>query len=145
MGHECTKCSAIHTEQIQKVACGNSCRECGRYAYFADEPSYLYLLTNPSLDLHKIGISTVGKDKNYLQKLILAGWIVYGLWHTSEKRKTFQWEQAIFKELKVEIDPVTHGFIGKSDKHWVESVSAQTISLTALADLISKVISSKVQ
>lgn len=142
---ECTKCSSLLSEHIQKVVCGSSCRECGRYAHFADEPSYLYLATNSSLDLHKIGIGIVGKDKEYLQKLILADWVIYGLWHTGEKRKTFQWEKAIFKKLKTEIDPATQGFIGKSDRHWVESISAQTISLTDLADLISKVISSKGQ
>jgi hypothetical protein len=143
MEPDCGKCGAILTDYIQNVTCGNSCRECGRYAYFAVEPSYLYLLSNPSLDLHKIGIGTVGKDKNRLKQLIQAGWIVHGLWHASEKRKTFQWEQAIFKELKAEIDSTTQGLVGRWDRDWVEGIGAQVISVEALGLLISKIITGK--
>lgn len=143
MERDCQKCGAKLTEQIQKVVGGNNCRECGKYAYVADEPSYLYLLTNPGLALHKIGIGTVGKDKGRLQQLIHEGWTVYGLWHAAEKRKTFNWEQTIFKELKSEIGSVTPSLVGRWDRDWVEGISAQTITITALAELINVVISTK--
>lgn len=141
MERNCTQCGAIQAEHIATVVCGNSCRECGKYAYFANEASYLYLLTNQQLQLHKIGIGTAGKDKDRVQQLIQAGWNVYGLWHTSEKEKTFKWEKEIFSQLKVRFGSGdAPDFIGRSDKHWVESISAQAISITVLAQLMSTVV-----
>ena len=145
---ECTKCSSLLSEHIQKVVCGNSCRECGRYAHFADEPSYLYLATNSSLDLHKIGIGTVGKDKKHMQQLIQAGWRVNGIWHESDKHTTFRWEEEIFTQLTAKFDATNAeqlGFIGRRDRHWVESISSQAISIIDLAELLSTVVSSKVK
>jgi hypothetical protein len=103
-------------------------------------------LTHPQLKLHKIGIGTDGKDKGRMQQLIDQGWITHGLWHNSEKRITFQWEKEIFKQLQLRFAkaaPDTPGFVGKSDRHWFESVSAQAISVTALAQLITKIVSKK--
>lgn len=143
MEQDCTKCGAILTEHIPKMACGNSCHECGRYAYFADQPFYLYLLTNQPLMLHKVGIGSVGKDKNHLKRLIQDGWTVYGLWHAGKKGKTFQWEQAVFKQLQARFSAMesdSPGFVGRWDGHWVESVSAQAISASAIAELIKKIV-----
>ena len=146
MDRDCTKCGAILTHHISTVACGNSCQECGRYAFRADRPSYLYLLTNQQLKLHKIGIGTVGKDKNFLQQLIQADWIVHGLWHSADTRESFQWEKVIFKELETQInkaDGQPQGFVGRHDRHWIESVSADAISVVALTKLITSVVSAK--
>jgi hypothetical protein len=111
-----------------------------------DQSSYLYLLTHPQLKLHKIGIGTDGKDKGRMQQLIDQGWLSHGLWHNTDKRITFQWEKEIFKQLQLRFAkaaPDTPGFVGKSDRHWFESVSAQAISVTALAQLITKIVSKK--
>lgn len=146
MDHDCAQCGALLLEHIYTVTCGNSCQECGRYAYRADRPFYLYLLTNQKLKLHKIGIGTVGKDKNFLQQLIQADWIVHGLWHSAKKAETFQWEKEIFKLLETQINKPgaqSQGFIGRQDRHWIESVSATAISVTALAQLIMSVISAQ--
>jgi hypothetical protein len=111
-----------------------------------DQISYLYLLTHPQLKLHKIGIGTTGKDKGRMQQLIDQGWLSHGLWHDTDKRITFQWEKEIFKQLQLRFAkaaPDTPGFVGKSDRHWFESVSAEAISVTALAQLITKIVSKK--
>lgn len=143
---DCTKCGAILTEYIPTVACGNSCNECGKYAYAADEPSYLYLLTNVQLGQHKIGIGTVGKDKNRLQELIEAGWALHSMWHAVDKGQTFQWEKEVFKQLQAQFDSAgASGFIGRSDGHWFEGVSAQAISITSLSHLMSTVVSGGVK
>lgn len=144
--NDCAQCEKICTEQIEKVTCGNTCHECGRYAYSADQSSYLYLLTNGNLQLHKIGIGTVGKDKGHLQQLIETGWTVYGLWHADDKGKTFRWEQEIFKQLSAQIDQPeegSRGLIGRRDRHWVESISASAISVFGLSQLMSTVVSGK--
>lgn len=143
MAQSCTKCEAILTEHIPKIPCGNSCHECGRYAFFADQPSYLYLLTNQQLKLHKIGIGTIGKDKNHLEQLLQDGWTVYGLWHAGDKGRTFQWEQAVFKQLQARFSAIASdfpGFVGRRDRHWVESISEQAISASAIAELIKKIV-----
>ncbi|MFM2155021.1 MAG: hypothetical protein RL382_922 [Actinomycetota bacterium] len=111
-----------------------------------DQSSYLYLLTHSQLKLHKIGIGTPGKDKGQMAQLIDQGWVSHGLWHDSDKRKTFQWEKEIFKQLQLrfsKLAPDTPGFVGKSDRHWFEAVSAQAISLSELEQLISKIVRKK--
>lgn len=146
MKHDCSRCQAILTEHIPTVACGNTCNECGRYAYRADQASYLYLLTNQKLQLHKVGIGTVGKDKNYLQELIGSGWNACGIWHSADKQETFKWEKEVFKGLKIKFEftgQESIGFVGNSDKHWFESVSAEAISVTDLAHIISKIVADK--
>lgn len=113
-----------------------------------DVESYLYLLTNVQLGQHKIGIGTVGKDKNRLQQLIEAGWSNHGMWHASDNGKTFQWEKEVFRQLKVRFDlagPDSPGFVGRSDGHWFEGVSAQAISVAELAQLITSVVPAKVK
>lgn len=89
-------------------------------------------------------MGTTGKDKGRLQQLFGQGWIVQGQWHESDKRKTFQWEKEIFKQLELRFANLdSPGFVGKSDKHWYEAVSAQAISLPELSQLIAKVIAKK--
>lgn len=113
-----------------------------------DMESYLYLLTNKQVGQHKIGIGTVGKDKNRLQQLTQSGWEVQGLWHADDKHKTFNWEKEVFRHLKARFDlasPDVPGFVGRSDGHWFEGVSAQAISVTELAQLITSVVPAKVK
>jgi len=144
---DCAKCGAVLTQYIPKVSCGNSCSQCARYSYFADQSAYLYLLTHQQLKLHKIGIGTVGKDKNRMQQLIQEGWIVHGLWHEGSKRKTFLWEQEIFKQLKVKFSSFeSHvpGLMGRSDRNWSESVSAEAISVSEIVKLISLIVAPRV-
>ncbi len=144
---DCARCEAILTEEIPTVICGNTCHECGRYAYRPDQPSYLYLLTHLQLHQHKIGIGTVGKDKGYLQNLIEAGWKAHGLWHADSKIKTFKWEEKVFSHLQIisTEKPEPQLFLGRFDKHWVESINALAISITDLSQLISAVVTGKVK
>jgi hypothetical protein len=109
-----------------------------------EQPFYLYLLTHKELRLHRIGIGTTGKDKGQLEKLIDQGWLLHGIWHDSDKRKTFQWEKEAFKQLQnhfSKASPELQGFVGKSDRHWFEGISADAISLPVITTLISQVIS----
>lgn len=142
----CMKCGELLTPLIPTVQCGSNCNECGKYRHRADQLSYLYLLTHQQLRLHKIGIGTVGKDKGLLEQLISQGWIVHGLWHESDKRRTFQWERAIFEQIESELSlatPETPGFVGNRDKHWVEGISAQLVSLSEITQLISRIVARK--
>lgn len=111
-----------------------------------DQLSYLYLLSHPQLKLHKIGIGTLGKDKGRLQQLIDQGWVSHGQWHENDARITFQWEKEIFRQLQLDFakaGPASPGFIGKSDRHWFEAISAEAISLSDLLQLVSKIVIKK--
>lgn len=106
------------------------------------QASYLYLLTHPELKSHKVGIGTDGQDKGRMQRYIDQGWVSHGIWRHSDKRKTFQWEREIFAQLQLRFErdgKSKSGFVGKSDKHWFEGISADAISVPDLAVLISKV------
>jgi hypothetical protein len=143
---DCQRCGAVFSQHISTVLCGNSCPECARYAYFSDQLSYLYLLTNAQLKLHKIGIGTVGKDKNRMEQLISEGWTAHGLWHDGSTRKVFSWEQEIFTQVKARL--LSDGreiadFTGRWEKNWSESIDAAAISVLEIAKLISKIVALK--
>jgi len=129
--------------EIPKVVCGSDCRECGQYSYDGAKPSYLYLLTHPDNRLHRVGIGTIGKDKGYLEKLINDGWLVHGLWHDSDKRRTFSWEKEIFRQLEARYPSEQFDesiLVGRRDKSWVEGINADLISLSALEALVKKIV-----
>lgn len=112
----------------------------------SEKPSYLYLLTHPELGAHKVGIGTHGRDKGRLQGLRDQGWVSQAMWSHGDKRRTFQWEQEVFAQLQVRFTQDSDdapGFIGRSDKHWFEGISADAISIEELSDLISKVVGKK--
>jgi hypothetical protein len=112
----------------------------------AEQQSYLYLLTHERLQLHKVGIGTVGKDKGLLRALTEQGWSIQGTWCDSDKRQTFRWERAIYKELEAHIaslDLKEPALTGRRDKHWVEYISASAISLAAITELMERVIRDK--
>lgn len=127
---------------VEKVAAGNSCRECGRYRFEASQPSYMYLLTHPSLRLHKVGIGTTSKDKGRLEQLINSGWVAFGIWH-GDQRTTFLWEKIFFAEVKKIIlaQETSKGEpFGKWVDNWSESISAEELSVTEIAKIIEKII-----
>jgi hypothetical protein len=111
-----------------------------------DQWSYLYLLTHPDLNLHKVGIGTVGKDKGRMQQYLDQGWLSQGIWRHSDKRRTFQWERQVFETLNhrfIAAGPDAPGFVGASDRHWREAISADAISVTELSQLISQIVAKK--
>lgn len=139
---ECNRCSALVSPIVEKVLAGDSCKECGRYSFKAGLPSYLYLLTHPTLKLHQIGIGTVGKDKDRLAKLLIDGWIAFGIWH-GDRRTTFLWEKKIFTAIKKILTPRQNDGVapfGKWVVTWSESISAEAISASEIEKIIAKVI-----
>lgn len=142
---QCEKCVAMLSTIVEKVVAGDSCRECGRYRFKSSEPSYLYLLTHPILRLHQVGIGTVGKDKGRLEKHLKDGWIAFGIWH-GDQRTTFLWEVRIFAAIKKSLylqEPQGIDPMGKWVDTWSESISADAISASEIASLISTLVGRK--
>ena len=139
---QCEKCLSMLSSVVERVRAGDSCRECGRYRFQSNEPSYLYLLTHPILKLHQVGIGTIGKDKGRLEKLLKEGWVAFGIWH-GDKGKTFQWEKKVFALLKERLQPVGASVpdpMGTWVGTWAESISADAISASEIEKIISKII-----
>ena len=137
----CDKCDLKLSHFIEKVQPRQNCKECGRYAYKENQPSYLYLITHPELKLHKVGIGTVGKDKNRLQNFVADGWIVAGLWHEESKERTFKYETQFFTRLKelTEDDPALGiAATGKWVGMWAELIDAEKIPLSVVLEMIAK-------
>jgi hypothetical protein len=110
------------------------------------ESSYLYLLSHLELKVHKVGIGTRGRDKGRLQDWIDQGWVSHGIWSHGDRQKSFQWEREVFSKLGIRFAQASKdapGFLGRSDKHWFEGISADAISVEELSDLISKVVGKK--
>jgi hypothetical protein len=127
---------------VEKVLAGNSCKECGRYRFDPSEPSYLYLLTHPTLKLHQVGIGTIGKDKGRLDKLLKEGWLAFGIWH-GDQRTTFLCEKKVFAQIKkIVSDKDSQGAdpMGKWVDTWSESISADAISASEIEKIISKIV-----
>lgn len=138
---ECEKCWARFSPVVEKVVAGNSCRECGRYSFERSVPSYLYLLTHPTLRLHKVGIGTFGKDKGRLEQLFADGWVVFGIWH-GEQKMTFLWEKKIFAEIIKVVSPQKSAEVepfGKWVDTWSESISADAITAPEISKIIEKI------
>lgn len=145
IGTKCEKCLFMLSPVVEKVLAGSSCRECGRYRFESSEPSYLYLLTHPTLKLHQVGIGTIEKDKGRLEKLLKEGWIAFGIWH-GDQRTTFLWERKVFAQIKKIVsgkDSQGEDPMGKWVDTWSESISADAIGAPEIEKIISKIIKSK--
>lgn len=139
--YQCEKCDLILSHFVEKVQPIQNCNECGRYSFKESEPSYLYLITHPQLKLHKVGIGTVGKDKNRLQTFVSQGWVVAGLWHEKSKELTFKYETQFFSRLKtmVESNPALNtDATGKWLDMWSESIDAEQIPLPIVLEMITE-------
>lgn len=139
---QCEECLFMRSPVVEKVLAGNSCKECGRYRFVPSEPSYLYLMTHPTLKLHQVGIGTIGKDKGRLDKLLKEGWLAFGIWH-GDQRTTFLYEKKVFAQIKKivsgknfqGVDPM-----GKWVDTWSESISADVISASEIEKIITKIV-----
>lgn len=141
LDNSCNKCDLKLSNFIEKVQPSQNCHGCGRYAFKENEPSYLYLITHPELKLHKVGIGTVGKDKNRLQSFVTEGWIVAGLWHEESKERTFKYETQFFTRLKelTKNDPALGiAATGKWVGMWAESIDAEKIPLSVVLEMIAE-------
>ena len=139
---ECGKCPFWISSVVEKVLAGDSCKECGCYRFDPDEPSYLYLLTHPTLKLHQVGIGTIGKDKGRLDMLLKEGWIAFGIWH-GDQRTRFLQEKKVFAQIKEIVsgkDSQGEDPMGKWVDTWSESISADAISVKEIAKIITKIV-----
>lgn len=142
---ELSHCGALLSPIIQEVKVGSNCQECGRYRFFKEESAYLYLLTNPKLNLHKIGFGVVKNKIRKIEAYCQDGWQAYGIWHTVDKKAPLRVEREIFKAVKVVASAAASNGadpMGKWIEGWASSISASAISLPAIVKIIEHEIKS---
>lgn len=139
---DCVRCKKSLVAYLPKVALGDNCRECGKYAFSFEEPAFLYLIFNEQLGEYKIGFGKMGKNRDRLKRDVEAGWSVLTLWHTSDEKKALAWEREVFKALKAQLassnnddDPM-----GKWVEGWAESIRADSITPIEIRQIIDRVV-----
>lgn len=143
MSSTCEKCDFQISPLIQTVTAGSKCAECFRYRYNAAETAFLYLITNQKLNIHKIGIGIAGVQNSKLEEFINSGYQVYGIWHATDKRKTYNWEQQVFKAIKAKLlskDDNQPDPMGAWVQNWSESIDASAISLLEIERIIQNTV-----
>lgn len=140
----CQRCDEILTSYIGTVSAGNRCNQCTQYAYPQDEPAYLYLITNTQLNKHRIGIGLAGTENSKLEQLLNDGYIPAGIWHHSDKKKTYEWEGKVFKKIAATLNenkdkPVA---MGPWTRDWSEYILVSAISADQIVKIISEVVKS---
>lgn len=143
MHSTCPTCDDQISSLIPFVTAGSKCGQCAHYRHSLDKPAFLYLISHPELNKHKIGIGIVNDKKSKIVELINQGYEVYGIWHTEDKRETYNWEQKVFKELKAKLQPQdenTPDPMGVWVRNWSESIAASAITLAEIEKIITKIV-----
>lgn len=138
----CQRCDQYLSAFIPTVSAGNRCNQCTQYAYSQDQPAFLYLITNVQLNKHRIGIGLAGAENNKLEQLLKDGYIPAGIWHHSEKRKTYEWEGKVFKKIAATLNedkdkPVA---MGPWTRDWSEYILVSAISTEQILKIIGEVV-----
>jgi hypothetical protein len=148
--------SALSKWKCEHIKCGNivypkynqiyngqgGCITCAPFGINMENPSYLYLITNPGLNAHKVGIGNHKKNNDRLGRFIKTGWEAHKVWQTKTGAEALEIEKVVFKILRKDMKlPI---YLSKEDmpktEGHSETVDADAISLLQLEKIINKVI-----
>jgi len=139
------KCgSIVYPTRAQILGGYGGCQKCAPYGIALDTPSYIYLVTHPLLNAHKIGIGNYKevRKRDRLHRLIIRGWEPFRKWDFPSGNEALSVEKAIFeiirnkKEIPIYLSPSDMDKIGGH----TETVGADKISLLELEKIVNKVI-----
>ena len=120
------------------------CKHCAKYGFQYSKPAYLYLITKPSFNSHKIGIANPAKIKksDRLHKYQYHGWQVFKIWNFDTGKVAEQVENSVLLDLRVNRKIPIH--LSKAEMSGqgghTETVNADSITLLELEKIIKKVI-----
>jgi hypothetical protein len=122
------------------------CRYCAKHGFKYSKPAYLYLITKPELNCHKIGIANPAKIKksDRLHRYRFHGWQIYKVWDFKDGKTVELIENKVLIELRVERRiPI---YLSKAEMSGqgghTETMSADTITLLELEKIIEKALKS---
>jgi hypothetical protein len=139
---KCLKCGRIVRPTLMAIRAGGGCRYCATGGIKLQEPSYLYLVTNRTLNAHKVGVGNFDRKVDRLQTLNRFGWETCAIWKFKTGDEAFKCERGIFKVIRNDLQipiylsknlvPVTGGH--------TETMDADRISIFKVKKIICKVI-----
>jgi len=114
------------------------CIKCKPFGIDQGTPSYIYLITHPLMNAHKVGVGNYKKSGDRLKKFQRRGWQSFRTWDVKDGTEALLIEGKVFRVLRHDLKlpiflspldmPVTGGFS--------ETVDADSISLNSLAAII---------
>jgi hypothetical protein len=127
------------------IKSGNGgCKHCAKYGFQYSKPAYLYLITKPAINSHKIGIANPAKSKrsDRLYRFQYHGWQVFKIWNFKTGKVAEQVENLILLELRIKKKiPI---YLSKAEMSGqgghTETMSADSITLLELEKIIKKAI-----
>lgn len=146
---QCLKCKNIVSPMYSNVRKGRGCNYCSPLGINLNIPSYLYLITHPQLNAHKVGIGNVRPikrmDEDRLGRFKKQGWIAHKVWKFETGGEAWKIETAIFKVIRKDLGlPI---FLSKEQmmktEGQTETVDADSITLLELEKIIKRVIREK--
>jgi hypothetical protein len=139
---KCLKCGRIVSPSLNTVRDGGGCRYCSTGGIKLQDPSYLYLVTNRTLNAHKVGIGNFNTRIDRLKRLNSFGWETCAIWKFKTGNQASKCEKSIFKVIRNDLQiPI---YLSKDQVPVVgghtETMEADRISLLKLDKIINKII-----
>jgi hypothetical protein len=131
---ECMKCGQIVYPRHHMVKSrSGGCKYCSTNGLDFTLPAYIYLITHPELNAHKIGISGEYAKENRLQDHARQGWKIFKKKTFLTADETYEVEQAVLLWLREErgLGP----YLSKEEmpqSGWTETVDALRIDLLSI-------------
>jgi hypothetical protein len=133
----CLKCGNIVYPHYGDLTQGQGgCSNCADYGLNYTDKGYIYLITHPILNSHKIGIANSYKSRDLddrMYKHKKQGWHLYKTKNFVKLRNAFLVEQEIIKWLRVEVGlPIFLSDNQMPQGGWTETVDASEVDLPTI-------------
>lgn len=134
---KCLKCGSVVYPKYNDLNQGQGgCSNCADYGLNYEDKGYLYLITHPILNAHKIGIANSYKSRDLddrMYKHNKQGWKLHKTKNYLKLRKAYKIEQEVLKWIRVDIGlPIHLSDIQMPQGGWTETVDASEIDLPTI-------------
>jgi len=134
---KCLKCGNIVYPRYGDLTQGQGgCSNCAEYGINYSDKGYLYLINNPYLGAHKIGIANLDSQKKTSDRIYKhkkQGWKVYKLKNYSTAKRARDIEQELLYWLRVEVNLEIYLSEHQMPQGgWTETVDASEIDLPTI-------------
>ena len=97
-------CGKIVSPTYGSIKAGGGCKYCQIGGINLLAPAYIYLITNPSLNSHKVGIGGFDSSMDRLEKHIKQGWKTFNKMDLDTAEEAFEIEQDVLNWLRNELN-----------------------------------------
>ena len=134
---KCLKCGNIVYPHYGDLSQGQGgCSNCADYGLNYTDKGYVYLISHPLLNAHKIGIANSYKSRDVddrMYKHKKQGWELFKTKNYLKLRKAYDVEQQVLKWLRVEVGlPIYLNDKQMPQGGWTETVDASEIDLPTI-------------